>query len=237
MRVLGLLKDTVKKSTFLTRISLQFINWRNKRIRSNSYRKFGVEALQKFVSCMDSNSIEYTLAFGSILGAIREHGFIKHDLDIDTFVWIDQYSQRMVDCIINAGFKWKTCYLVDEGKLGREDTFEYHGVTIDVFYLYPAIDEYPYCCDFLVIDGNQKKRLPRRIEIPVSRERRQVLFENEVHVWIPNNAEQICEFRYGPNYMTPDPQWHWQSEKNSIHEWPEMAQCTRYLPYPQNIGN
>ncbi len=233
MRFFELLKNSVKKSTFLTKISLQVINWRNKKVRSNSYRKYGVEALQKFANCLDSNGIEYTLAFGSILGAIREHGFIKHDLDIDTFIWKDQHTQRIVDCIVSAGFKWKTCYLVDGGELGREDTFEYHGVTIDVFYLYPAIDEYPYCCDFLPIDGKKEKRLPRRIEIPVSRERKQVIFEDEVNVWVPKNAEEICEFRYGPNYMTPDPQWHWQTEKNSIREWPEMVQCTQYIASPK----
>lgn len=197
--------------------------------RKIAYRRHGKEALQLFVKCMDENNFKYTLAFGSILGAIREHGFIKHDLDIDTFVWYEDYSQEMLDKLVSVGFSLYRSIFIDSGNIGREDTLVYKGVSIDIFYLYPAIDIYPYCCDFIPLEGN--KRMPRRIEIPLSRKRKIASFEG-IPVYIPDNSEEICEFRYGPDYMIPNPKWHWKSSYNAIKEWPEMIDKTTIKLYP-----
>jgi len=214
------MKELIKRIPFLYRPIVNYLNYRIKKRRAKAYRKYGKEALQLFVKCMNENGYHYTLAFGSILGAIRERGFIKHDLDIDTFMWYEDYTPEMQEKLKECGFKLACSISIDSDKYGREDTFVYMGVSIDVFYLYPAIDEYPYCCDFTPISGS-KKRLPRRVEIPISKQRKSVEFEG-IPVYVPINAEQICEFRYGPNYMTPDPNWHWRSEYNAIKEWPEM---------------
>lgn len=42
--------------------------------------------LLDFKSIMDKHDIHYGLWFGTLLGAIRENGFIKHDEDTDVFV-------------------------------------------------------------------------------------------------------------------------------------------------------
>lgn len=221
-----MIKKIIKKSPCLYNISIKIMGYFYKKKIVHAYRKYGKEAIQLFAKCMDDNNIPYSLAFGSILGAIREHGFIKHDLDIDTFIWIDDFSNDIIKRLQEVGFKWSRSISVDGDKYGREDTFVYKGVNIDIFYLYPAIDKYPYCCDFLPItkDG-EKRRLPRRIEIPVSRKTKIVPFEG-IKVKIPANAEEICEFRYGPSYMTPNPNWHWKSAYNATTEWPEMIGCT-----------
>lgn len=190
------------------------------------------EVLRLFVNCMEEQEVKYTLAFGSILGAIREHGFIKYDLDIDTAMWIDDFKPQMVDALERAGFTWLFSHKVDDGRLGREDTFEYLGVKIDVFYFYPAFDKLPYCCDFVHEQGmNSHQRLPRRVEIPFSRERRKVSFEG-MEVFVPENAEQFCEFRYGTDYMTPDPNWRWEGESEHVVEWREMVDVTESVKYP-----
>ena len=205
-----------------------------RRINNHIYRKYALEALTRFVNCMDNNQIPYTLAFGSILGAIREHGFIKHDLDIDTAIWIDDYTDAIPEVLQRNGFKWLYRYTVADGKLGMEDTFSYRGVHIDIFYIYPAIDNYPYCCEFVRELGMESNsRLARRIEIPFSHERRLVSFE-DIQVYIPDNAEEFCEFRYGKNYMVPDPTWNWIEEKNSVYEWREMIPVSCRVKFPDS---
>lgn len=196
------------------------------------FRENALDALKAFVDCMEEQGIKYTLAFGSILGAIREHGFIKHDIDIDTAIWIDDYKPDMVAALEKVGFTWVFSHTVDDGKLGREDTFEYHGVRIDVFYFYPAIDKLPYCCDFLWQDElGPSCRLPRRVEIPLSHERRKVPFEG-IEVYVPDNAEEFCKFRYGSDYMTPNPSWNWINEREHIVEWHDKVGVTKSQKYP-----
>ena len=217
------LKVYIKQVPWLYRSVVSFIGFWGRLRTKRSYRKHGKEALRLFVNCMETNNVHYTLAFGSILGAIREHGFIKHDLDIDIFVWYRDFSSSLIPMLEKVGFSLCRSISIDSDKYGREDTVQYKGVHIDVFYLYPAIDKYPYCCDFLPVDGN--RRLPRRVEIPVSYNRKRAVFEG-INVYIPENAEQVCEFRYGPDYMTPDPNWHWRSSYNAVKEWPEMIEKT-----------
>ena len=186
------------------------------------------EALLQFDTCMRNNGIPYTLAFGTMLGAVREHGFIKHDFDIDTMMWNEDYFADMPNILYAYGFKRTHTFLVDAGALGREETYEYKGVHIDIFFMYPAINELPYCCDFLRRDcltynACMKKYgsvLPRRLELPVKREVKHVPFE-DLLLPIPVNAEEILAFRYGQDYMIPNPKWDVQSYNEHIIEWNE----------------
>ena len=56
---------------------------------------------------LDKNNISFGLIAGTLLGAIREHDFIKHDEDIDLFV-LSEDRQKIIDIlpeICNSGFK------------------------------------------------------------------------------------------------------------------------------------
>ena len=206
----------------------------NKEI-AEAYEKYGIEAIEIFDKCMNDNKLFYTLAFGSILGAIREHGFIKHDKDIDVYMWIEDYTPKIVEELHKVGFIWKTNYSIGNDKYGREDTFEYKGVYIDIFWMYPAMDEYPYCCDFLRLENmSVNERLPRRLEIPIIKKRRLEQFET-LQLPVPINAEEICVFRYGPDYMIPNPSWNWERAKNSVVEWYEMISQTVHRNYPNKF--
>lgn len=194
------------------------------------------EALMQFDACMRNNDIPYTLAFGTMLGAVREHGFIKHDFDIDTMMWNEDYFADFPHLLETCGFKRTHTFLVDSGMLGREETYEYKGVHIDIFFMYPAINELPYCCDFLRRDcltynACMKKYgsvLPRRLELPVKREIQYVPFENLL-LPIPVNAEEILAFRYGKDYMIPNPKWDVQSYNDHIVEWSEKDGIYEYF--------
>ena len=52
-------------------------------IRSYFFRKNVLKTFQKLLSILEEEKIEAFLVFGTLLGAIREKGFIKHDLDLD----------------------------------------------------------------------------------------------------------------------------------------------------------
>ncbi len=193
--------------------------------RAKTYKQFGLEALTKFNECMTANNFRYTLAFGSMLGAIREHGFIKHDLDIDTWMFIEDDNEKLVPELEKYGFHLLYHYSIDNDKLGKEYTFDYNGCHIDIFFIFPAINKYPYCNDF--VHEEKHIYLPRRIEMPFSREIRYEKFEN-LELPVPANAVELCEYRYGKGFMTPNPQWNWERAKESVVEWREMMEKTTH---------
>lgn len=183
--------------------------------RNKVFRENALQVIDAFDKCLTSNGFEYTLAFGTMLGAVREHGFIKHDHDLDVAMWIDQYSPDLQKCLEHAGFVLDHEYSVDNGKSGKEQTYKFLDVSIDIFFIYPALDEYPYCCDFVSIPGSRyfsyneksyKKVRARRLQLPWSKEFVRVPFQG-LNLPIPSNAHEILSFRYGPDYMTPNPKW------------------------------
>lgn len=184
--------------------------------RNEQFRINGLNVLIDFDNCMREYGKEYTLAFGTMLGAVREHGFIKHDCDLDVFLWIEDYSADISKCLESYGFTLEHSFLVEKGTLGREETYVKNNVSIDIFYIYPPIGQYPYTCDFSQLNNavtwaySQKHYggvLARRIEIPISKERVKMKFES-AEFYVPANYDEFLSFRYGDDYMVPNPSWH-----------------------------
>lgn len=197
---------------------------------NKAFKKNSLSVISEFTSCLDKNRIPYTIAFGTLLGGIREKGFIKHDCDIDLAMWIDERPENLPEILSEVGFKLEHTFSIENATLGLEETYTKAGVGIDIFYFFPAINKHPYCCDFLVCDGtatyasSMKKHgrvLARRIEMPMTRERMVVDFEG-LKLYAPINAHELLEFRYGSDYMIPNPKWSVTSFDNHIVRWPEV---------------
>lgn len=192
----------------------------------SSFQQKALNALDAFDKAMTENGFKYSLAFGTMLGAVREKGFIKHDADIDVFMWIENYGPDFVENLLKRGFSFSHSFSVDNDKLGKEDTFLYDGVQIDIFYIYPPLEgrSYPYCCDFVIhpdcLSREHSVRkygglLPRRLEMPMSHEVIRVPFES-LSLPILENAQDYLRYRYGDDFMTPNPNWVSGSNPNII---------------------
>lgn len=181
--------------------------------RNAKFHQYALEALTEFHKCMEKNKHPYTLMFGTLLGAIREHGFIKHDLDIDTSMWWNDYTPEIEEQLKEYGFTMVHVTTVDDGKYARHECYRFKEVTLDIFYIYPPVDKLPFTCDYaLQPDCATETRsievhgglLPRRIELPFTRERELIPFLG-IQVYIPTNAHELMRCRYGESYMTPNP--------------------------------
>ncbi len=190
--------------------------------RNKQFHKYALSVLRDFDEAMATINVEYSLAYGSMLGAVREHGFIKHDLDMDVFVWAENYSQEIETALRERGFDLEYRFLVKDGKLGREETYIKNDVSIDIFYVYPAIEQYPYACSFfpykdtVTLEQSMKKYgrvLAQRWDTPINKEYITVDFES-LKLKIAANYEEFLVFTYGEGYMTPDPNY---SSDDSSH--------------------
>ena len=210
------------------------MNKRRERIRTEAYKKYGIEMAKRFDECMQHGGYKYMLTAGSMLGAIREHGFIKHDMDMDVCMWISDYRQQMISDLRNYGFEWLYSYQIDGGKYGREDTFDYKGCRIDIFYVYEPIEEgrLPYLTDYWTEKGMKPGTyMPRRQEMPFVHEVQRVKFET-IELPVPVNSDEQCRYRYGDDYMIPNPQWDNHKKVQCIFDWPEKISATPHLTYP-----
>lgn len=184
--------------------------------RNKAYKKNALNTLEEFDKCMTENGFKYTLIFGSMLGAVREKGFIKHDVDIDVAMWAEDYSPEVSRSLEKEGFVLDHRYLIDEGKLAREETYVKNDVSIDVYCIYPPIDEYPYICSkWSPVEGCVTKQesmkkygyiTGKRLEMPIEKSFIRVPFES-LMLPIAGNAEQVLAFYYGDDYMNPNPEW------------------------------
>ncbi len=197
----------------------------NKKFRANA-----LHVLETFDNCMKEADVNYTLAFGTLLGAVREKGFIKHDLDIDVMMWSDEYSEKMTDSLKEAGFKLTRLSLIENGRKGREESYTLDGLNVDIFYIYPPVKELPYVSLFISYPpyptyemSMQKlgKVLPLRVELPLVRDRKYVPFET-IQLPIPVNYDEVLKNYYGDNYMIPDPNWAMGQFDRHIVEWRDV---------------
>ena len=205
--------------------------------RTRIFHQNAFSVLKDFDDALSSHNVKYTLAFGTLLGAVREHGFIKHDLDIDTAIWHDEYLPDIPSILRSAGFTLIHSFSVDNGRKGLEQTYIKNNVTIDIFYFYHPINKYPYTCIWYSLPGSSTWRESMkkegyvgvaRLELPFSRD---IISVNlgPLSLPAPSNYSEFLEYRYGPDYMIPDAEWHPSNRDSCFVDWPsEKAEYTEY---------
>lgn len=135
------------------------------------------------------NGIELMLAYGTLLGAIREHDFIGHDGDMDTIIWAKD-MQKGLDLapeLAKYGIELE-CYV-----LPYIFTYSYKGVTLDIDVIQEAI--WPWNIRYCLIEQQyiQRNFFEKTITID---------FQGEKHT-VPANPEKLLRYHYGPKWRIP----------------------------------
>lgn len=152
-------------------------------------KEIAFENLKLFKTILTKNNIKFQLAYGTLLGAVREHDFISHDEDIDLVI-LEEEKQHTFDILPQ---------LIAEGfEIARYDrrgllSIIRKGEYIDIYFMKSDGNGIRTCSGILVIE----KFLTHTAPINFKGEE----FEG------PKDYEEFLEWVYGKSWSTPI-EWH-----------------------------
>jgi tetratricopeptide (TPR) repeat protein len=157
-------------------------------------------ALIATVNCLDRAGLVAGIAYGTLLGLVRDLGFIPHDTDID--FTIDAAVSPEDLCAAFAGdpdfVLWPFRDLGPHAEHRVVITFFYRSMAIDFFRMFPDPEAPAFVWCGLVAGGRLLRFQHQRFALA-----RQAFGGTEV--WVPAKPEQFLVEAYGSNWTAPDP--------------------------------
>lgn len=177
--------------------------------RKRMLRKYGKGVLAHIAEVFKKHNIPAFATYGTLLGFVRENGFLKHDDDIDLGVLPGAWSpKRLLKVLLEeeAGFTYLMGFSYD-GKV-TEFKLQYGKVPIDFFFYEDDGEKffagsYHFSPDvkYPTSNANSAQRVCEpRIERLETRKVYGIDFP------VPANAEYVLEKLYG-NWRVPDTNW------------------------------
>lgn len=181
--------------------------------RRRKMAKYGIPMLQHIDAAMKAAGKPYTLIYGSLLGAVREKGFIPHDCDVDVAIWADEDYSAVWQALEAAGFSRRRGITVDGGAFGKEETWKWNSIHVDFFYFFPDGKGGWYGTEFYPQDGCKgwKDSIEKfgglkvlKTLLPITKSTHYVPFEN-IEMPVMDCAMDFVVDYYGPGWRVPDP--------------------------------
>lgn len=169
-------------------------------------RDLGPEVLDQVHKTLTAAGVRYYSDFGTLLGLIRDGGFIKHDSDLDFSLMGDVNPREFCELMVRNGFEFRR-------------GFEFCGMVTEVTFWYKGV---PLDFNWHETDGKREwyyliepydRKTQKRGEKQVMRCYRPPVTDLKpldilgVTTMIPVNYEEFFISQYGPGWKTPDPNW------------------------------
>lgn len=188
-------------------------------ISQKKLKRYGYNNLKTIKWLLSDTGIKCFCEFGTLLGFIRDAGFIAYDNDIDfgvindgEFDWAKLENKLLEKNII------KIHSYSYQDKVTEETFLFPDGISID-FFLYDFHDDkmitYVYYKDHDMLYENAKERSVKALIYPKIRGLQSMKVHN-IDVIIPEEAEKHLEDIYGKQWRTPDPSYKPDRKQNIL---------------------
>jgi hypothetical protein len=196
------IKKTLKKNIILRKSVYPILFKISEMVhyRQRLIKRYGFEVLKLVDETAREHNIPYYVAFGTLLGIIREGGFIKHDRDMDlTVLPSDSSLLPFIKGLISKGFVFELAYLIDNERF-YEFRVRYKEISIDFF----LPQENGSFLVFFISQNIITYPKPSIDRLPVK----------YFSINIPSNINDHLEWCYGENWKVPDKQWNSNKAKS-----------------------
>lgn len=199
--------------------------------------------LKKLIKLLDDNKIDYWLAFGSALGAVRHNGFIPWDDDVDIYINGRQYEKlcqifygkeidnMRLDDASNRDYPFTFPKIIDVSTKLIENRFSHltyvGGIYIDIFPLYSVsncalfrkIGYFRRYLDYVIVEAHYGNG--DRLSFPKK------IFKSFFKLFDPHKAQKRLYKRYKKGF-SPILDFKYLSEPLRFHD--------KHLHYTKNFN-
>lgn len=175
--------------------------------RRKRLRKVGYDVLEELFSIAEKENIQITPIFGTMLGFVRDGGFIAHDDDIDIAVLPGISPKDVARVFIDKyGYKFRHG-LAYHGECTEFTLQHKSGLTIDFFFMFDT-GEYLQTAGYYWYPDEQYTDTRQNNVIWIKHDYFQNYITVSIHgkdIKLPENYESWLYSSYGPGWKTPDP--------------------------------
>lgn len=205
------IRSSVLQITNRSNASRQF------RAKQRLLQEFGNSALDTIGKALSSQGVKYFADFGTLLGLVREGGFMTHDIDLDIGILADDATDYSAirGALLESGCTLWREYAI-QGRVVEESYYFPTGkgnIKFDINY-YTSNQTHSWTFLFYR-DPKQKYALRQRSVVKMTYSRISSVTTIVVGgrtIPVPKNAERLLLEKYGPSWRIPDTGWiYWQS--------------------------
>lgn len=205
-------KKVLKRVPFIYRPYRWLIEIQNKLIkkrRKKALHRYGYQLLNDITEVFRQNEICICAMWGTLLGFIRDSGFIQWDDDMDfAILETKDFSWDRFEHLLNGIGMYKSREFVLSGMI-KEQSYIRNDVIVD-FVLYSHENQGVLTgCSFVQIpereyhNGKTEEHTVVFIDMPIRADNIEYRVFEHAKLLIPVNAEEILEKQYGEPWRTP----------------------------------
>ena len=179
--------------------------------RRRLLKKYGPQVVKDLAAIFKRHNIPAFAAYGTMLGFVRDHGFIAHDDDMDIGVMPGSWTpQKVLKVLLEQEKGFKVLFVFKFRDKVTEFKVEYKHIPIDFFFYEETSDEFLSHLYFFLdgVDYPTPNANSMKIVHTPKFEGTELIrvFDSEFPVL--KNPERVLAALYGEGWRVPDKGWH-----------------------------